>query len=428
VVHRLPLFHVHGLVLGVLGPVRLGGTARHLDKFSPEGVTSALAEGASMLFGVPTMYRRLAAATEGSPEVASALAAARLLVSGSAPLPASEHRRFEAMTGQRIVERYGMTETLMNTAVTCEGPADAGYVGRPLREVELRLVDDAGAPIRGSDDETIGEMEVRGPNLFLGYLNRPDATAKVMHDGWFRTGDLATRRADGYVRIVGRRATDLIKTGGFKVGAGEVEAALREHPAVDDAAVVGEPDEDLGERIVAWVVLREGRQATSARRGSCPPPRRRPPAPPTTATHAAGTTPPVRTSTRLLWNLRTAPGLRAFTDARLAPVFAHDRRHTAKLLPTLEALCAHGGRKASPARALGLERPSLYHRINRLEHLARRPALRPGHAARDPHRAPCQAAPRRRGLAGLPGRTSRARQTRIVSTTAVRLSPRRTRT
>ncbi len=104
----------------------------------------------------------------------------------------------------------------------------------------------------------------RGPNLFLGYLNQPTATAETMRDGWFRTGDMATRDARGYIRIVGRRATDLIKSGGYKIGAGEIEAALREHPAVTDAAVTGEPDEDLGERVVAWVVLREGAQAGAA--------------------------------------------------------------------------------------------------------------------------------------------------------------------
>jgi malonyl-CoA/methylmalonyl-CoA synthetase len=126
----------------------------------------------------------------------------------------------------------------------------------------LRLVGDHGETLEVQDDETIGEIEVRGPNLFLGYLNRPDATAEAMRDGWFRTGDMATRDARGYIRIVGRRATDLIKSGGYKIGAGEIEGALREHPAVDDAAVTGEPDDDLGERVVAWVVLRDGVDAT----------------------------------------------------------------------------------------------------------------------------------------------------------------------
>ncbi|MCZ7684695.1 MAG: AMP-binding protein [Sandaracinaceae bacterium] len=145
----------------------------------------------------------------------------------------------------------------MDCAVRASAGPRPGYVGRPLDGVELRLVDEARAPIDAHDDATIGEVAVRGDNVFAGYLNRPDATAEVLDaDGWFYTGDLATRAADGAIRIVGRRATDLVKTGGFKVGAGEVEAALLEHPSVAEAAVVGVPDEDLGERIVAFVVRR----------------------------------------------------------------------------------------------------------------------------------------------------------------------------
>jgi len=261
VVHGLPLFHVHGLVLGVLGPLRRGGTAHHLGRFSPEGAAAALRDGGTVLFGVPTMYRRLADACEHDRAVADALGGGRLLVSGSAPLPATEHERIERATGQRVVERYGMTETLMITGVRADGDRRAGYVGPPLGGVDVRLVGDDGAPLDTDDDETIGEIEVRGPNLFLGYLNRPDATREALRDGWFRTGDLATRTRDGYIRIVGRRATDLIKSGGYKIGAGEIEAALREHDAVDDAAVTGEPDDDLGERVVAWVVLRDGATA-----------------------------------------------------------------------------------------------------------------------------------------------------------------------
>ena len=124
------------------------------------------------------------------------------------------------------------------------------------------MVADDGCDVEDSDDETIGEVVVRGPNLFSGYLNRPDATAEAVRDGWFFTGDLATRAPDGYWRIVGRRSTDLIKTGGYKVGAGEIEVALLEHPGVREAAVTGEPDPDLGERIIAWVVADgEGRPA-----------------------------------------------------------------------------------------------------------------------------------------------------------------------
>jgi malonyl-CoA/methylmalonyl-CoA synthetase len=250
----LPLFHVHGLILGILGPLRLGGSVHHLGRFSSEAMAAELGGEATMMFGVPTMYHRLAADAERDPEIGRAAGRARVLVSGSAALPASEHARLERLTGQKVVERYGMSETLMNTAVRVDGDRRPGTVGPPLEGVDIRLVDDDGAPIEVSDDETVGEIQVRGPNLFLEYLNRPDATAEVMRDGWFATGDMATRAPDGYLRIVGRRATDLIKSGGYKIGAGEIESALLEHPGVVEVAVTGEPDDDLGERIVAWVV------------------------------------------------------------------------------------------------------------------------------------------------------------------------------
>ncbi|MEU1704323.1 acyl-CoA synthetase [Streptomyces sp. NPDC005706] len=254
-VHGLPLFHVHGLVLGTLGPLRRAGSVRHLGRFSTEGVARELNDGATMLFGVPTMYHRIAEALPGDPELAKALAGARLLVSGSAALPVHDHERIAAATGRRVIERYGMTETLMNTSVRADGEARAGTVGVPLPGVELRLVEEDGTPITGYDGESVGEIQVRGPNLFTEYLNRPDATAAAFTaDGWFRTGDMAVREPDGYVRIVGRKATDLIKSGGYKIGAGEIENALLEHPGVREAAVTGEPDADLGERIVAWIV------------------------------------------------------------------------------------------------------------------------------------------------------------------------------
>jgi malonyl-CoA/methylmalonyl-CoA synthetase len=253
-VHGLPLFHVHGLIIGVVGPLRRGGSLRHLGRFSTAGAGAELARDATMLFGVPTMYHRLAADCEADPVLAAAIGRARLMVSGSAALPATDHERIFTLTGQRVVERYGMTETLMNTSVRVDGDRRPGAVGPPLPGVSLRLVDDAGEATDVADGETVGEIEVRGPNLFLGYLNRPDATAEAVRDGWFRTGDMAVLDPDGYVRIVGRRATDLIKSGGYKIGAGEIENALLEHPGVAEAAVTGEPDEDLGERIVAWIV------------------------------------------------------------------------------------------------------------------------------------------------------------------------------
>ena len=205
VAHGLPLYHVHGLILGVLGPLRLGGAAWHLGRFSSEAAGEALAGRATMLFGVPTMYHRLAADLEASSSLAAAVGSARLLVSGSAALPAADHERISAACGLKPVERYGMSETLMNTAIRADGDRRPGTVGLPVDGVSVRLVDDSGDELDVSDDETVGEIQVRGPNLFLAYLNRPDATAEAMRDGWFATGDVATRAADGYIRIVGRR-------------------------------------------------------------------------------------------------------------------------------------------------------------------------------------------------------------------------------
>ncbi|CAM5267595.1 Acyl-CoA synthetase OS=Streptomyces alboniger OX=132473 GN=CP975_10915 PE=3 SV=1 [Streptomyces alboniger] len=254
-VHGLPLFHVHGLILGTLGPLRRGGSVRHLGRFSIEGVVRELGSGATMLFGVPTMYHRIAEALPDEPRLVKALGGARLLVSGSAALPVHDHQRITSATGRRVIERYGMTETLMITSVRVDGAPRAGAVGVPLPGVELRLVDEAGEEVPAADPEAVGEIQVRGPNLFTSYLNRPDATAEAFAPGgWFRTGDMALRDADGYVRIVGRKATDLIKSGGYKIGAGEIENALLEHEGVREAAVTGEPDADLGERVVAWVV------------------------------------------------------------------------------------------------------------------------------------------------------------------------------
>lgn len=250
VVHALPLFHVHGLVLGLFGAIRRGGALRWVPRFTPEELVQAI-EPRSMLFAVPTMYHRLCEAAETTPAIAEGLRKVRLLVSGSAPLPAREHARLERLAGQKPIERYGLTETLIICSTRHDGDRRAGFVGPPLTGLEVKLVDDQRATLP-DDPEAIGEIAVRGPNVFAGYLGRDE----VLDDGWFYTGDLATR-IDGQLRIVGRRSTDIIKCGGFKVGAGEVEAALLEHPAIAEAAVLGEPDPDLGERIVAFVVVRE---------------------------------------------------------------------------------------------------------------------------------------------------------------------------
>ena len=231
--HALPLFHVHGLVLGTLGPLRFGCRLVRTDRFAPVA-------DASMYFAVPTMWSRISANDLG------AFASARLLVSGSAALPAPVFDRVRDGTGQDLVERYGLTETLIVTAASPDEPRKPGQVGRPLSGVELRVAD--------ADESGLGEVQLRGPTVFDGYLNRPDATrAAFAEDGWFRSGDLG-RFDDKGLRLLGRLATDLIKTGGFKVGAGEVEDALLAHPAIAEAAVIGVADDDLGERIVAFVV------------------------------------------------------------------------------------------------------------------------------------------------------------------------------
>ena len=251
VVHGLPLFHVHGLVLGVLGPLHLGSTLIHTERPRPERYAAAAERhGGSMFFGVPTVWSRVAA----SPANARALCRARLLVSGSAPLPTGVARDIAALTGQVPVERYGMTETLITLAARADQPRRPGWVGTPIAGVRGRIVDDHGLPVPG-DGDTFGDLQVRGDTLFDGYLNQPAASAECWtHDGWFCTGDVAAVGADGLHRIVGRKSSDLIKTGGYLVGAAEIEASLLDHPAVAETAVIGVPDPDLGQRIVAYVV------------------------------------------------------------------------------------------------------------------------------------------------------------------------------
>jgi fatty acid CoA ligase FadD36 len=246
-VHGLPLFHVHGLVLGVLGALRVGSRLVHTVRPTPEAYAAA---GGTLYFGVPTVWTRVC----GDEAAARTLRRARLLVSGSAPLPVPVFERLEGLAGQRPVERYGMTETLITLSTRADGERRPGWVGLPLDGVETRLVGDDGGPVP-HDGESIGHLHVRGTTLFDGYLGRPEATTEAYApDGWLVTGDAASVDAGGFHRIAGRTSTDIIKTGGFKVGAGEVESALLAHPAVAEAAVIGVADADLGQRVVAYVV------------------------------------------------------------------------------------------------------------------------------------------------------------------------------
>ena len=246
-VHGLPLFHIHGLVLGVLGSLRIGNRFVHTGKPTPAGYAEARG---SLYFGVPTVWSRVA----DDLDAARALSSARLLVSGSAALPVPVFDRLAELTGHAPVERYGSSETLITLSTLAAGERRPGWVGLPLSGVQTRLVDDDGAP-SPHDGETIGRLQVQAPTMFDGYLNRPDATAEAFDaDGWYRSGDAAVIDGDGMHRIVGRESVDLIKTGGFRVGAGEVETVLLGHPGVEEVAVVGLPDDDLGQRIVAFVV------------------------------------------------------------------------------------------------------------------------------------------------------------------------------
>ncbi len=250
-IHGLPLFHVHGLVLGLLGSLRIGNRFVHTGKPTPAGYAQAGAEaGGTLYFGVPTVWSRVVA----DESAARALRPARLLVSGSAPLPVPVFDRLAGLTGHRPIERYGASESLITISTRADGERRAGWVGLPISGVQTKLLDDNGDEVP-HDGETVGRLQVRGPMMFDGYLNRPEATAEAFDaDGFYRTGDVAVIDGDGMHRIVGRESVDLIKSGGYRVGAGEIETSLLGHPGVQEAAVVGLPDEDLGQRIVAFVV------------------------------------------------------------------------------------------------------------------------------------------------------------------------------
>ncbi len=247
-VHGLPLFHVHGLILGVLGALRTGSKLTQTGRPTPAAYASA---GGTLYFGVPTVWSRVCADASS----AAALRPARLLVSGSAPLPVSVFEKLTALTGHEPIERYGMTETLITLSTRADGERRPGWVGLPITGVETRVMADDGS-LAPHDGNSIGGLQVRGTTLFDCYLSG-GAASDFADDGWFVTGDAATIDFGGFHRIVGRASVDIIKTGGFKVGAGEVESVLLDHPAVTEAAVVGKPDDDLGQRVVAFVVTSE---------------------------------------------------------------------------------------------------------------------------------------------------------------------------
>ncbi|MFM1886698.1 MAG: hypothetical protein RL026_1855 [Pseudomonadota bacterium] len=249
--HALPVFHTHGLFVATNVTLASGASLCLLPRFDVDAVFATL-PCCTVMMGVPTFYTRLLADARLTRE---ATAHMRLFISGSAPLTAETHRSFAARTGHAILERYGMTETNMNSSNPYDGERVPGSVGRPLPGVEIRVTDrETGQPLPAGE---IGMLEVRGPNVFKGYWRNPGKTAEEFRsDGFFITGDLGLQDERGYLRIVGR-GRDLVICGGFNVYPAEVEDALDALPGVVESAVIGVPHPDLGEAVVAVVQHRD---------------------------------------------------------------------------------------------------------------------------------------------------------------------------
>ncbi len=250
--HALPIFHTHGLFVATNCLMMAGGSMLFLPKFDLDQVLAVLPKATAMM-GVPTFYTRLLASDRFTRDVAAHM---RLFISGSAPLSAEVHKEFRERTGHAILERYGMTETNMNTSNPYDGARRPGTVGFPLPGVGFRVVDARTG--RELPDGEVGIIEIKGPNVFLGYWRMPEKTAQEFRaDGYFITGDMGRVDEDGYVSIVGR-SKDLIISGGFNVYPAEVEALLDELPGVAESAVIGVPHPDFGEAVVAVLAPKPG--------------------------------------------------------------------------------------------------------------------------------------------------------------------------
>ncbi len=256
----LPLFHVHGLGIGVHGSLIHGTAMELLPRFTPRAVVDAIARGGTIFMGVPTMYHKLLEYIDAHPRDAEILARARLFTAGSAALPAADFARFAALTGHHILERYGMTETLITLSNPYEGERRPGSVGMPVSGYEVRIMGDGDSAETGPAAESgprpqQGELAVRGVGLMSEYWRNPKATQAAFRDGWFLTGDVASRSEDGYIRLLGRRSVDIIKSGGFKISAREIEEVIAAHEQVAHVAVIGIEDPAWGQKITAAVVL-----------------------------------------------------------------------------------------------------------------------------------------------------------------------------
>ncbi|MDX5339102.1 MAG: acyl-CoA synthetase, partial [Cyclobacteriaceae bacterium] len=250
----LPLHHVHGIINVVSCALWSGATVQFLHPFNAKEVFEVFQEGKVNVFmAVPTIYFKLISEFESYSEeeqtqLRKAMKQFRLMVSGSAALPVSVMQKWKEISGHYLLERYGMTEIGMAISNPYEGPRKAGYIGKPLPKVSVRLVDEQNKSV---DLVQPGEIQIKGPSVFKEYWGKPEATAKSFtEDGWFKTGDIAVIE-DGYYRILGRDSVDIIKSGGYKISALEIEEILRKHPTVKDCGVVGIPDEEWGELVVA---------------------------------------------------------------------------------------------------------------------------------------------------------------------------------
>ncbi|MEO2035346.1 MAG: acyl-CoA synthetase [Planctomycetaceae bacterium] len=257
----LPLHHIHGIINIMLCALWCGAEIETFPRFDPDAILQRVAERAWSLFmAVPTIYVKLIDAIESRPEtersqIIDGFSGMRLMVSGSAALPASIHERWAELTGQKLLERYGMTEIGMALSNPYVGERRPGAVGQTLPGVDIRLYSEDGATV--TEENVSGEIQVQGSGVFLEYWNRADATKESFQDGWFCTGDIAVLE-DGYYRIMGRSSVDIIKSGGYKLSALEIESVLLDHPDIAECAVVGIPDETWGESVAAAVVPRSG--------------------------------------------------------------------------------------------------------------------------------------------------------------------------
>lgn len=257
IINVLPLHHVHGIINVMSCALYSGACNEFLPKFSEEAIFDRFKRGSCNLFmAVPTIYYKLihyyqSLSSEEQSEISAALKEFRLMVSGSAALPVKTLEEWRTISGHTLLERYGMTEMGMAISNPYKGKRKPGYIGQALSGVTVRLADENDQEIT---DGGQGEIQIKGANVFVEYYNRPEATAETFVDGWFKTGDIAVFE-DGAYRILGRNSVDIIKSGGYKISALEIEEVLRKHPAVKDCGVVGIPDEEWGELIGASLIL-----------------------------------------------------------------------------------------------------------------------------------------------------------------------------